>query len=84
MRSRRSLKPKGMISLADSKTVVSSVLAIVATVSFVGTIYMLHQHEVHPSARDIVMVLCGVMAGIVKDVYGYYFGSSAEEKKPEV
>ena len=51
--------------------------------SFVGTIYMLHQHEVHPSARDIVMVLCGVMAGIVKDVYGYYFGSSAEEKKPE-
>ena len=71
-----------MISLADSKTVVSSVLAIVATVSFVGTIYMLHQHEVHPSARDIVMVLCGVMAGIVKDVYGYYFGSSAEEKKP--
>ena len=73
-----------MISLADSKTVVSSVLAIVATVSFVGTIYMLHQHEVHPSARDIVMVLCGVMAGIVKYVYGYYFGSSAEgEKTPK-
>ena len=42
---------------------------------------MLHQHEVHPSARDIVMVLCGVMAGIVKDVYGYYFGSSAEGDK---
>ena len=70
-----------MISRADSKTVISSALAIIATVSFVGTIYMLHQHEVHPSARDIVMVLCGVMAGIVKDVYGYYFGSSAEGEK---
>ena len=72
-----------MISLSATKAIVSSILAIAATVSFVGTIYMLHQHEVHPSARDIVMVLCGVMAGIVKDVYGYYFGSSAEEKKPE-
>ena len=72
-----------MISLSDTKAIVSSILAIAATVSFVGTIYMLHQHEVHPSARDIVMVLCGVMAGIVKDVYVYYFGSSAEEKKPE-
>ena len=72
-----------MISLSDTKAIVSSILAIAATVSFVGTIYMLHQHEVHPSARDIVMVLCGVMAGIVKDGYGYYFGSSAEEKKPE-
>ena len=72
-----------MISLSDTKANVISILAIAATVSFVGTIYMLHQHEVHPSARDIVMVLCGVMAGIVKDVYGYYFGSSAEEKKPE-
>ena len=54
-----------MISIADSKTIISSTLAIIATVAFVGTIYMLHQHEVHPSARDIVMVLCGVMAGIV-------------------
>ena len=72
-----------MISLSDTKAIVSSILAIAATVSIVGTIYMLHQHEVHPSARDIDMVLCGVMAGIVKDVYGYYFGSSAEEKKPE-
>ena len=72
-----------MISRADSKTVISSALAIIATVSFVGTIYMLHQHEVQPSARDIVMVLCGVMAGIVKDVYGYYFGSSAEGEKPK-
>ena len=72
-----------MISLSDTKANVISILAIAATVAFVGTIYMLHQHEVHPSARDIVMVLCGVMAGIVKDVYGYYFGSSAEEKKPE-
>ena len=72
-----------MISRADSKTVISSALAIIATVSFVGTIYMLHQHEVHPSARDIDMVLCGVMAGIVNDVYGYYFGSSAEGEKPK-
>ena len=69
--------------MTDSKIIVSSSLAIIATISFVGTIYMLHQHEVHPSSRDIVMVLCGVMAGIVKDVYGYYFGSSAEGGKSE-
>ena len=68
------------MSYESHKNWVSSVLAILAMVSFVGTIYVLHQHQIQESARDIVMVLTGVMAGVVKDVYGYYFGSSSEKE----
>ena len=50
---------------------------------FLGTIYMLHQHELQESSRDIVMVLMGVMAGVVKDVYSYFFGSSAKGNSAE-
>ena len=61
----------------------SASLALIAMLGFLGTIYMLHQHEIQDSSRDIIMVLTGVMAGIAKDVYSYFFGSSAKGNSAE-
>ena len=58
------------------KDIMQSILSLCAVVGFLGTLWMLHQHEIQQSARDIIMVLTGVLAGIVKEVYGYFFGSS--------
>ena len=63
---------------AEPKDWLKSVLALLAMIGFLGTIYLLTMHDVNEGARDIVMVLTGVMAGIAKDVYSYFFGSSAK------
>jgi hypothetical protein len=52
-------------------------------IGFLGTIYLLSVHEIKEGARDIIMVLTGVMAGIAKDVYSYFFGSSAKGNSGE-
>ena len=60
-----------------------SSLALLSMIGFLGTIYLLSVHEVKEGARDIIMVLTGVMAGIAKDVYSYFFGSSAKGNSGE-
>ena len=40
-----------------------SSLALLSMIGFLGTIYLLSVHEVKEGARDIIMVLTGVMAG---------------------
>jgi len=71
-----------MVELKESEWL-PAVLALLAMLGFLGTIYMLHQYELRESSRDIVMVLMGVMAGVVKDVYSYFFGSSAKGNSTE-
>jgi len=71
-----------MVDLKNTEWLSAS-LALLAMVGFLGIIYMLHQHELQESSRDIVMVLMGVMAGVVKDVYSYFFGSSAKGNSAE-
>ena len=71
-----------MVELKGSEWLPAS-LALLAMLGFLGTIFMLHQHELQESSRDIVMVLMGVMAGVVKDVYSYFFGSSAKGNSTE-
>ena len=60
-----------------------SSLALLSMIGFLGTIYLLSVHEIKEVARDIIMVLTGVMAGIAKDVYSYFFGSSAKGNSGE-
>ena len=60
-----------------------SSLALLSMIGFLGTIYLLTAYDIKPGARDIVMVLTGVMAGIAKDVYSYFFGSSARGNSGE-
>tara|TARA_Y100001949_G_C15765486_1_gene234059 strand:+ start:316 stop:540 length:225 start_codon:yes stop_codon:yes gene_type:complete len=71
-----------MVDIKSTEWLTAS-LALLAMLGFLGTIYMLHQHELQESSRDIVMVLMGVMAGVVKDVYSYFFGSSAKGNSAE-
>ena len=68
---------------AEPRDWLKSSLALLAMIGFLGTIYLLTVHEVNAGARDIVMVLTGVMAGIAKDVYSYFFGSSARGNSGE-
>lgn len=37
--------------------------------------------KIDPSARDLVMVIIGIILGAFKDVFGFTFGSSAAEKQ---
>ena len=71
-----------MVELKESEWL-PAVLALLAMLGFLGTIYMLHQYELRESSRDIVMVLMVVMAGVVKDVYSYFFGSCAKGNSAE-
>lgn len=50
-----------------------SALAIALLASL--TFYIL-RHEVPQGIRDMVMMIVGAVLAIVKDIYGYYFGSS--------
>ncbi|MHC1697776.1 MAG: hypothetical protein AB9919_06910 [Geobacteraceae bacterium] len=53
-----------------------SILAILAFVGVLACLIGLFFAQLPEGARDIILILVGVMATLVKDVYGYYFGSS--------
>lgn len=62
-----------------------TMLAILIFFALVGCIAGLYLRELPPGARDILLVLLGVVAALVKDVYGYYFGSSdGSQRKTEL
>lgn len=62
-----------------------TILAILIFFALVGCIAGLYLRELPPGARDILLVLIGVVAALVKDVYGYYFGSSdGSQRKTEL
>ena len=72
-----------MAEIMEPKDWLKSSLALLSMIGFLGTIFLLHQHEIQESSRDIIMLLTGVMAGIAKDVYSYFFGSSAKGNSGE-
>jgi hypothetical protein len=45
-------------------------------VAFIGLVYSLLRVQVPQTNNDVMMLLLGAMTAIVKDLYGYYFGSS--------
>ena len=74
----------GHRGLEEPRDWLKSSLALLSMIGFLGTIYLLSIHEIKEGARDIIMVLTGVMAGIAKDVYSYFFGSSAKGNSGEI
>jgi len=52
-------------------------LALAAIIGFFGAIIVLiSAPEIPGSVKDILLILIGALVAIVKDVFGYYFGSS--------
>ena len=51
-------------------------LAALVTIGFLGCIFTLFAQPMSEPSKDVLLVLIGALVGIVKDVYGYYFGSS--------
>lgn len=54
-----------------------NVLALICVSAFVGCLFALIKHDIASASRDAFMFLLGILAKMVADVYGYYFGSSA-------
>lgn len=52
-------------------------LSIICVGAFVACLFALIRHEVSSASRDAFMFMLGILAKMVADVYGYYFGSSA-------
>lgn len=55
---------------------IKSWLAAIITIGFLAALFVLFQVPLPETSKDILLVLIGCLTGIVKDVYGYYFGSS--------
>jgi len=48
-------------------------------------VYLLFFITMPDSSRDIILVIIGALVAVFKDVYGYYFGSSAgSTRKTEI
>lgn len=51
-------------------------LSVLITVGFLSLIFTLIQMTLDASTKDVVLILVGSLSGMVKDVFGFYFGSS--------
>ena len=52
-------------------------LALAAIIGFFAAIIVLiSAPDIPGSVKDILLILIGALVAIVKDVFGYYFGSS--------
>ena len=56
-------------------------LAVAIVILFGGTIYALFKIDFPDSSRDVLLVVVGALVGIVKDVYGFEFGSSKDSQR---
>lgn len=66
------------IAKSGKKDWIPASLAILAVVAFLGCLYALFTRAIPDgAARDVLMMLIGALIAIVKDLYGYYFGSSS-------
>lgn len=62
-----------------------AVLAGLSVLTLGFCIYMVGFRNIPASGKDAMEILLGVVAGICKDVYGYFFGSSAgSDRKTEI
>lgn len=56
---------------------IKPILAMIAIAAFFGVILVLIKSpEIPASVKDILFILVGAQVTIVKDIFGYYFGSS--------
>ena len=59
-------------------------LAVFAVGCFIGLIFsVIHGVDVATGMKDTFLILVGAAIAMVKDVYGYYFGSSSGSKEKD-
>lgn len=58
-------------------------LGIGALAIFASCMFLLIFYELPQNAREVVVYMLGILSGMVKDVYGYFFGSSASSHKKD-
>jgi hypothetical protein len=61
----------------QTKSKTPTMLAWAAVLTLLACIYMLGFRSLPDSGHDVLMMLLGTVAATYKDVYGYFFGSSA-------
>lgn len=66
---------------ADKKNFRGDVLAYAAMGALVGCILLLFVFKVPQESREILLVVLGALVAIVKDVYGFEFGSSKDSQR---
>jgi hypothetical protein len=60
-------------------------MGLLITTGFLTCIYILIHTEIQPGNREVVLVLTGALGAMVKDVFGFYFGSSeGSQRKTEL
>ena len=58
----------------------ADVLAYLAIIALLGVLFATFKYSPAGPARDLLMILVGNLTAIVKDVYGFEFGSSRGEQ----
>ena len=66
---------------AGKKNFRGDILAYGAVGALVVCIIMLFVADVPPQSRDLLLVTLGALVAIVKDVYGFEFGSSKDSQR---
>lgn len=60
-------------------------MALFITIGFMAVVIALLYLEPKPGAKDALLITLGALVSMVKDVYGYYFGSSeGSTRKTEI
>lgn len=60
-------------------------MAALVTVGLLGIIILLVNVDIKETSKDVLLVVLGALVAIVKDVFGYYFGSSeGSQRKTEL
>lgn len=55
-------------------------IAIITVMAAVIFIMLFHTTQMDERTQGVLMVILGVLTGALKDVYGFYFNSSANSK----
>lgn len=58
----------------------SDILALLAVVMFSTALVGLFKIDFPDGNKEVILVVIGALTAILKDVYGYHFGSSAGER----
>jgi hypothetical protein len=58
-------------------------LGLGALAVFTTCMFLLIFYELPQTAKEVVVYMLGILSGMVKDVYGYFFGSSSSSKNKD-
>lgn len=67
------------------ETYLKPALAVIAMFAFMICLYLLFFCKIPEGSKDVILIVVGAFIALVKDVYGYYFGSSeGSARKTEI